>query len=180
MKDWESWHFRIPPTLNLSNRGQLQWPLQTKKMSCGESSSRAWHSEFILHVKTLTPTHMETSEAWKQRDQRPSYEPLGHLNILAFFWRGLRANKSVNNFPPLWTNCYWILLKWSPLFLWKDWCLLLPRVWRILPVKSELLVYRGHWLLPSYISIKNVGVTLTLSYCAAETRSSGGDSRAGE
>lgn len=93
---------------------------------------------------------------------------------------GLKANKSMNNFPPLWSNCYWILLKWSPLFLWKDWCLLLPRVWRILPVKSELLVYRGHWLLPSYISIKNVGVTLTLSYCAAGTRSSSSDSRAGE
>lgn len=119
---------------------------------------------------------------WGMKAARPAAKlwAIGTFEYTCIFWRGLGANKSVNNFPPLWTNCYWILLKWSPLFLWKDWCLLLPRVWRILPVKSELLVYRGHWLLPSYISIKNVGVTLTLSYCAAETRSSGGDSRAGE
>lgn len=46
-------------------------------------------------------------------------------------------------------------------------CLEVTGVWRILTVKSQLLVYSGQCLLPSYVSIKNVGVKLTGSYCAA-------------
>lgn len=113
-----------------------------------------------------------------------SYEPIRRLKLW-YFVNAKQIWKSTYIFYPLWSklalNPNLTLL--SSYFKYISLSLSLfsqinaenmnvyswPRVWRISTVKSKLLVCCGHWLLPSYVSIKNSGVTLTHSYCAVGT-----------